>query len=659
MSTKIIEPLLSPDDNRFVMFPIKHNDIWEMYKKQVDCFWRAEEIDLTKDLTNWESLTGDEKHFISMILAFFAASDGIVLENLASRFMSEIQVSEARAFYGFQIAMENIHCVTGETKILTDNGYYMIKDLENKNVNVWNGEEFSSVEVKYTGDQEIYKVVLSNGMELDSSPGHKWLIQKGNSKHPERCLCEEVETIDLKTGDIIERYVTPLIEFTDPDEFLNPYMHGFFCGDGSYCNNYPTIDLYDKKKELLPYFKYDTYQENTKKIKFYVTKYINKEKFVVPINYSKIVRLRWLEGLVDADGCINLNSTKDSTSIQLASINFKFLQDVQLLLTTLGIQTNIRLNHKSQKRLMPKNDGTGDYDYYMCKDCYVLYITGKSVNKLIDMGFTPKRLNVIYCERLNDTMDISERIKIVSIEKIFENEATYCFNEPKKHRGIFNGILTCQSETYSLLIETYIKNSEEKHRLFNAIENYPCIKKKSDWAQKWIHDNRSSFATRLIAFACVEGIFFSGAFCSIFWLKKRGLMPGLTFSNELISRDEALHCEFAILLYSKLIKKMNKSRVHEIIKEAVEIETEFICEALPCRLIGMNSQMMTQYIQFVADRLCIQLGYDKIYNVTNCFSWMEMISLDSKTNFFEKRVSEYALATKDIDDNIFQMDTDF
>jgi ribonucleoside-diphosphate reductase subunit M2 len=299
MSKINTEPLLAPDDNRFVMFPIKHNNIWEMYKKQIDCFWRAEEIDLSKDLTNWESLNGDEKHFISMILAFFAASDGIVLENLASRFMSEVQVSEARAFYGFQIAMENIH-----------------------------------------------------------------------------------------------------------------------------------------------------------------------------------------------------------------------------------------------------------------------------------------------------------------------------------------------SETYSLLIETYIKDKEEKNKLFNAIENFPCIKKKSDWAQKWIHDNRSSFATRLVAFACVEGIFFSGAFCSIYWLKKRGLMPGLTFSNELISRDEALHCEFAILLYSKLVKKMDKSRIHELIKEAVEIETEFICDALPCRLIGMNSEMMTQYIQFVADRLCVQLGYKKIYNVTNCFPWMEMISLESKTNFF-------------------------
>ena len=324
MSVKIIEPLLAADDNRFVMFPIKHNDIWEMYKKQVDCFWRAEEIDLTKDLKDWDTLSQDEKHFISMILAFFAASDGIVLENLASRFMNEVQVSEARAFYGFQIAMENIH-----------------------------------------------------------------------------------------------------------------------------------------------------------------------------------------------------------------------------------------------------------------------------------------------------------------------------------------------SECYSLLIETYIKNFEEKHRLFNAIEHFPSIKKKSDWAQKWIHDNRSSFATRLIAFACVEGIFFSGAFCSIFWIKKRGLMPGLTFSNELISRDEALHCEFAVLLYSKLIKKMNKARVHEIIKEAVEIETEFICEALPCRLIGMNSQMMTQYIQFVADRLCLQLGYDKIYNVTNPCDFMELISLDSKSNFFEKRVSDYALANKTVSDDTFILSEDF
>ena len=318
------EPLLTPDDNRFVMFPIKYDDIWAMYKKQVDCFWRAEEIDLSKDLDEWAKLNADEKHFVSMILAFFAASDGIVLENLAQRFMSDVQVSEARAFYGFQIAMENIH-----------------------------------------------------------------------------------------------------------------------------------------------------------------------------------------------------------------------------------------------------------------------------------------------------------------------------------------------SHTYSLLIETYIKDKDEKHKFFNAIANYPCIKKKSDWAQKWINDNRSSFASRLVAFACIEGIFFSGAFCSIFWLKKRGLMPGLTFSNELISRDEALHCEFAILLYSKLEKKLPKQKIHDIIKDCVEIEIEFICEALPCRLIGMNSELMGQYIQFVADRLCVQLGYPKIYNVANCFEFMELISLESKTSFFEKKVPDYALANMKKSEDDFEFNTEF
>jgi len=324
MSKTSVEPLLQDDANRYVMFPIQDQEIWQMYKKQIDCFWRAEEIDLSKDLGDWDSLQKDEKYFISMVLAFFAASDGIVLENLATRFMGEVQLSEARAFYGFQIAMENIH-----------------------------------------------------------------------------------------------------------------------------------------------------------------------------------------------------------------------------------------------------------------------------------------------------------------------------------------------SECYSLLIDSYIKDREEKTNLFQAMDNFPCIKKKADWAIKWIHDKRSSFATRLIAFACIEGIFFSGAFCSIYWLKKRGLMPGLTFSNELISRDEALHTEFAVLLYSKLNKQVSKSKVIEIIKDAVEIEKEFICEALPCRLIGMNSDLMCQYIEFVADRLIVQLGHDKIYNSKNPFDFMEMISIEGKTNFFEKRVAEYALADKTKSDDVFDFGDDF
>ncbi|GIR58943.1 MAG: hypothetical protein CM15mP65_15240 [Crocinitomicaceae bacterium] len=196
------------------------------------------------------------------------------------------------------------------------------------------------------------------------------------------------------------------------------------------------------------------------------------------------------------------------------------------------------------------------------------------------------------------------------------------------------------SETYSLLIDTYIKDTKEKNYLFNAIETFDPVKKKADWALKWIENG--NFAQRIIAFAAVEGIFFSGSFCSIFWLKKRGLMPGLTFSNELISRDEGLHCDFACMLYNNhMVNRLEKSEVEEIIKEAVEIEKEFITEALPVRLIGMNSKLMSQYIEFVADRLLAELGNEKIYNVSNPFDFMDMINLQGKTNFFEKRVGEY------------------
>lgn len=323
-STPDIEPILREDAARFVMFPIQKQEIWKMYKKQVDSFWRAEEVDLSKDLVDWAKLNEDEQYFISMVLAFFAASDGIVMENLATRFMNDVQLAEARAFYGFQIAMENIH-----------------------------------------------------------------------------------------------------------------------------------------------------------------------------------------------------------------------------------------------------------------------------------------------------------------------------------------------SEMYSLLIETYISDKSQKHKLFSAISNYPCITKKADWARKWIADDNSSFATRLVAFACVEGIFFSSSFAAIYWIKKRGLMPGLTLSNEFISRDEALHTEFAILLYNDLRYKMPSSILTSIVKEAIEIEKEFILESLPCRLIGMNSNLMSQYIEFVGDRLCVQLGCDKIYGSANPFDFMELISIESKSNFFERTVSEYALANKENKGDAFDLNCDF
>ena len=217
------------------------------------------------------------------------------------------------------------------------------------------------------------------------------------------------------------------------------------------------------------------------------------------------------------------------------------------------------------------------------------------------------------------------------------------------------------SETYALLIDTYIKDPVEKDRLFHAIETVPCVKKKAEWALRWI--DGGNFAERLVAFAAVEGIFFSGSFCSIFWLKKRGLMPGLTFSNELISRDEGMHCEFACLLYRMLQNKLSEEAVQGIIRDAVDIEKEFITDALPVALIGMNAKLMSQYIEFVADRWLVELGYSKIYNATNPFDFMEMISLQGKTNFFEKRVGDYqksgVLTSTEDKASAFSLDDDF
>ncbi len=232
----------------------------------------------------------------------------------------------------------------------------------------------------------------------------------------------------------------------------------------------------------------------------------------------------------------------------------------------------------------------------------------------------------------------SDGIVNENLAEHFLSEVQY--TEAKFFYGFQITMENIHSETYSLLIDTYIKDTKDKNYLFNAIDTLDCVRKKADWALRWIE--KGSFAERLVAFAAVEGIFFSGSFCSIFWLKKRGLMPGLSFSNELISRDEGLHCDFACLLYNNhLVNKLSKDQVRDIIAEAVEIEIEFILDALPVKLIGMNSDLMSQYIEFVADRLLTELGNEKIFNVSNPFDFMEMISIQGKTNFFEKRVGEY------------------
>jgi ribonucleoside-diphosphate reductase beta chain len=253
----------------------------------------------------------------------------------------------------------------------------------------------------------------------------------------------------------------------------------------------------------------------------------------------------------------------------------------------------------------------------------------------------------------------SDGIVNENLAENFLHEVQY--TEAKFFYGFQIAIENVHSETYSLLIDTYIKDDAEKNKLFNAIDTLECVQKKAKWALNWI--SNGSFAERLVAFAAVEGIFFSGSFCSIFWLKKRGLMPGLSFSNELISRDEGLHCDFACHLYTKHLKnRLPKKTIEEIIIEAVSIEKEFVTDALPVDLIGMNAKLMQQYIEFVADRLLVELGNPKVYNVSNPFDFMEMISLQGKTNFFEKRVGEYQKAgvmASNKEENVFKIDEDF
>jgi len=258
-------------------------------------------------------------------------------------------------------------------------------------------------------------------------------------------------------------------------------------------------------------------------------------------------------------------------------------------------------------------------------------------------------IKMILCFFSSSDGIVLENLALRFIDDVKVSEVRYFFSNQMFMENI-------HSEVYSLLIDTYVKDKDEKNKLFNAIDNFDCINKKAKWAIKYIQDKTSSFATRLLAFSIVEAIYFSGSFCSIFWMKKRGLLKGLTFSNDLINKDEALHAEFSILLYSKLNNKLNENLVFDIVKEAVEIEKEFINDALPCRLIGMNAELMSQYIEFVADRLLIQLGYNEIYNTSNPFSWMESISLEGKQNMFEGRVDSYSLAEKSKTGDEFNLD---
>lgn len=595
------EELLTESANRFVLFPIRYKNIWEMYKKAEAAFWVAEEIDLSKDWSDWERLTDNERHFIKHVLAFFAGSDGIVNENLGARFMHEVKPQEAKSFYGFQIAMENIHCVAGSTQVYTRGGYFPIEKLAGETVQVWNGKEWSDTTVyKTASNTELYRVMLSNGMALDCTSEHKWILGVDETRVP---------TKDLSIGMAISKFEYPEYHvLTDPDIWSNPHEHGFMALDKN--NNYMPIMFNCRGQQD------------------------------VPVNYSIATKTHWLSGLLK-HAIINRENVLELVNVQCTSEIFA--RNLQLLFTTLGIH--------SCKYFSPSFQA------------WCITIDRFNTSKLVHFNHIaiPGLLSDDPIFNGVESSTSPHLITISHVAKLAELGDTFCFDEPIRHMGVFNGIVTGQSETYSILIDTYIRDSQEKYRLLNAINTIPCIRKKADWALRWIEDKDSCFAKRLVAFACVEGIFFSGAFCAIFWLKERGVMPGLCLSNEFISRDEALHTEFAILLYSMLKNKLSQEMIHTIIKEAVDIEDEFINESIPCRLLGMNSDLMSQYIKFVADRLVMQLGYDKVYNVTNPFHFMDRINLEHKANFFEDRNSQYSKAnignSKAVID--FNADTDF
>lgn len=548
------EYILTEKSNRFVLYPIKHDSIWQMYKTAISAFWQVEEIDLSKDIDDWDNkLNNNEKFFIENVLAFFAASDGIVDENLITRFYNDVKLPEARAFYTFQMAMESIHCCSGDTLILTNNGYHKLDSLIDKKVQVWNGQEFSDVAVRYTGDSMLYIVNLSNGTYLKCTPEHKWYISNNGVK-------DIVLTKDLKLGDIIYKYELPVVDSDNNNFDVNNVWH-------------------------------------------------------VPINYSIKTKIEWLNNIL-----------KKSLG-KLGGITVEKLRNIQFLLSTLGCMSYVT------------NDGN-------------IFINENHISKLVELGVLAESLEKCTCP--------AKEITVVAINRINGIHPTYCFNEPKNHSGVFNCILTGQSEMYSLMIDTFIKDMDKRSKLFDAMHTIPTIKKKSEWALKWITDKESSFATRLIAFAAVEGIMFSGAFASIYWLKERNLMPGLCASNVLISRDEGLHAEFAVLLYSFLANKLEETVVHQLIQDATNIEIEFITESIPCSMLGMNNILMSDYIKFVADRLLSQLGYSKLYNAANPFHFMERISLENKTNFFEDRALEYRKAFSSMTNNaeVFNFSTD-
>jgi ribonucleotide reductase beta subunit family protein with ferritin-like domain/intein-encoded DNA endonuclease-like protein len=621
---------------RNTKFPIYHTELWDYFKKQQQAIWTAEELDLSRD--TFEGIPEKTVSILKHLLAFFGVSDSIVQDNLADEIISEFSsIEEIKSNYVYQAYIEDVHCVSFDTKILTDKGQLKIGELVGELINVWNGEEFSKIKVVETGVQDLYRVTLSDGSYIDCTDGHKWFIRHGNQNHPENCKLIKKPTNTLSLGDVIYDFNLPVVDLQDEDFLLNPYIHGLFCADGSYTNNAPFIKLYGEKKKLLPYFG-DLSVGRKDIYKFYLTDKLNKSKFFTPINYSVKTKIEWLEGLLDGDGCVNHNKKKTATAIQYTSINLDFIKNVKLLLTTLGISANLKIARKEGFSLLP--DGKGANRFYETKDLYCLYITTANVKKLVNLGFNPKRLQIKTNELV---VERKKLIKVVNIEKL-QTEMTYCFNEPIRNAGVFNGILTGQSETYSRLIDQLITNDNEKFEMFNAIKTNPIVSDKVKWAKKWLENG--NIVQRVVAFSMVEGMAFSSTFAFLmFFRQKYPQLAGMGQANELILIDELMHMNFAILLYNNYIKeeyKLPKEEIREMILDCYETERLFV-ESIYKEgdVIGLSKDKMVQYIQYVADNLLYYYQVPLEFNVSQPLDFMANISLVVRQNFFEAKSGAY------------------
>jgi ribonucleotide reductase beta subunit family protein with ferritin-like domain len=623
-----LDPIINPssDSDRYVLLPMKYHDIWEMHIKMQEAFWVFNEIrSFHQDLIDWRSkLNDNERHFIKMVLAFFASADGIVNENLVTRFYEEIQAPEARDVYTIQMHIESIHCVHGDTRILTDRGHYRIADMEGKLVNVYNGQVFSSVQVIKTAEKARFATVrLSNGAQLHCTDRHRWFTTQLKDGQPTLTV---KYTCELTLGDKLWPMTLPIVpDVNQPPTLSYAPLLGYLFTRGAVRSNQRCIAMSDEDQGLALGMR----KANTTG-RFVIPNEALSMLDLVPCNYALSTRLGFLRGLLSGRDVYHTHDQLVMCFLSPRRGAFRRANDIRLFLGTLG------LSAYTQTRLSPQYGRT---------KVYVSLDALRVVERALDMSFGLDRItafNQIMAGPNNmDQVSRNEiSVRSLSYADHLGESPSYCFTEPLRGAGTFNGVVTGQSETYSRLIDAYIEDPAEREHIFKSLEHVPIINKKAAWAKTWATNDDVTFGERIFGQGCTEAIFFAASFASIFWFRSRGLLPALSQANTKIAIDEFMHAQFASLIFRDHLvhQKCSPERCYEIVRDAVNLEFEFITEALPCSLIGMNDDLMRTYIESVADNYLEACGLDRIYHSTNPFPFVEAaLDLPSLANFFENK----------------------